>query len=322
MGVRERIPAMFRAWCGRVSLALAYGLLVAGCSAGDGAGARKVSTAAHHDAGVRLAPDPAYATARIAVVLEDPTLQEANCKFKWRRNGVLIVGAETNGLDPSHIARGDEIAVVVTARDAATGKVRTLNARVRVENTPPKLTRVTLTPDTSADASTLRASVECADQDGDVPTFDYRWFRNGEPVEGASSASLPLASLKRGDRVVVEVVAHDETSASVPLRNDPFTFDNQPPRFSSQPAAPRPTDKLFQYQAAATDLDGDPLRYELVSGPVGMAVEPAGSVYWQLPTGELRRGAFPVRLRATDAKGGEATQDFTINLDPPAVAKQ
>lgn len=292
---------------------------MAGCSAGDGAGGRRVARTAQHDAGVRLAPDPAYATARIAVIFDDPQFKEADCTFLWRRNGILIVGAETNGLDPSHISRGDEIAVAVTTRDPASGESRTLNARVRVENTPPKLTRVSLLPDTSADASALRAIVECADQDGDVPTFDYRWFRDGEPVAGASGATLPLAGLKRGDRVVVEVVARDETSASVPLRNDPYTFSNQPPRFTSQPAAPRASDKAFQYQAAATDLDGDPLRYELVSGPSGMTVEPAGSVYWQLPTGELRRGAFPVRLRATDARGGEATQDFTIALDPPAA---
>lgn len=319
MVASERIRALFRGWCGRGSLALACGLLVAGCSAGNGASARKTSSAARHDAGVRLSPDPAYSTARIVVILDDPMLQAAHCTFQWRRNGVTIVGAETNGLDPSHVSRGDEIAVVVTARDTASGKVRKLNASVRVENTPPKLSRVTVMPDTAADASSLLASVECADQDGDVPTFDYRWFRNGEVVNGASGANLPLASLKRGDRVVAEVIAHDDASASVPLRSDPYAFDNQPPRFTSQPKAPRADDQTFQYQAVATDLDGDPLRYELVSGPDGMRVEAGGGVSWQFPTGGLRRGAFPVRIRATDSKGGEATQDFTINLDPPAA---
>jgi hypothetical protein len=319
MGVGRRIPGLFRAGCGRGSLALACVLLVGGCSAGDSAGARKSSTAAHHDAGVRLSPDPAYSTARIAVILEDPRLQQANCKFLWRRNGVLVVGAETNGLDPSHVSKGDEIAVVVTVRDPATGKVQTLNASVHVENTPPKLTRVTVMPDTSADASSLRASVECADLDGDVATFDYHWFRNGEPVDGASGATLPLSSLKRGDRVVVEVVAHDDVSASVPMRSDPYAFNNQPPRFTSQPKAPRADDKTFQYQAVAVDLDGDPIGYELVSGPDGMTVDSGGNVSWLLPTGELRRGTYPVRIRAKDARGGEATQDFTISLDPPAA---
>jgi hypothetical protein len=309
-GAREMIPA--RPWYGL--LALAGVLAIGGCSARTGGGA---ATAAHHDFGVRLTPEPANAMARIAVVFEDPRLEPAKCRFQWRRNGSLIADAQTDGLDPSHFSKNDQIAVAVSAPDPSSGAVRTLHAAVRVENTPPKLTRVTLAVSTASGTPELQANVECVDPDGDVPTYTYRWLRNDAAMDGAAGPSLPLSRIAPGDRVALEVVARDDASSSSPVRSDAFNIENRPPQFSSQPVAPRAADVSFRYHAVATDPDGDPLRYSLVSGPIGMTVDASGNIYWPLPLGDSHRGAFPVRIRAIDAKGGEATQDFTISLDPP-----
>jgi hypothetical protein len=307
---------MIRNRCGLAHALLACGLLAWGCTPAGGGGKLARS---RHDAGVSLSPDPAYASAQIAVVLDDPQLQSAQCRYRWRRNGVQIVDAEGSALDPRHFSRGDEIAVTVNASNPASGVVRTLKATVRVANTPPKVTRITLLPATDSGTPLLQASFESVDQDRDELSYACRWFKNDVLIDGASGPSLPLARIARGDRVTVEVVAHDAESASAPMRSDPFTLENQPPQFTSQPIAPKPADTEFHYQAVAADPDRDPLRYELVSGPDGMTVDPAGSTYWRLPTGPLRSGSFPVRLRAIDSLGGEATQDFTISLDPPAA---
>jgi hypothetical protein len=300
-------------------LALAGALALGGCS-GQGSGSARVAD--HRGGALRLAPDPANTASRISVAFRDAGLQSAPCRFEWRRNGNVIADAGTDGLDPSRFSKNDVIAVTVTAPAPSGGKARTLQAEVRVVNTPPKLTGANLATSTASGAPVLQANVECADPDGDVPSYDYRWFKNGAPVDDLTGASLPLTRLARGDRVVVEVVARDDVSSSTPLRSDPYTVGNRPPQFSSQPNAPRSSDASFEYQAVAKDPDGDPLQYELVSGPAGMTVDPGGIVHWSLPSGTLRRGAFPVRIRATDSKGGEATQDFTIRLDPPPAKSQ
>ncbi len=123
-----------------------------------------------------------------------------------------------------------------------------------------------------------------------------------------------------GDRVRVAVVARDDESVSPSVESRPFEVENLPPAFSSQPGTLRNEDAEFQYQAVALDPDGDPLRYELMNAPEGMTVSPKGEIHWALPKGDLRRGEYPVRIRAEDSKGGEAVQAFTIQLGavPPA----
>ncbi|MFI5372847.1 MAG: Ig-like domain-containing protein [Candidatus Eisenbacteria bacterium] len=297
-------------------LAVAGALAISGCSGHAGG---RAGVTEQHSIGLRLTPDPANASARIAVVFDDPHLQPAQCRYEWRRNGSLIADASTDGLDPTHFSKNDQIAVAVSAPDPAGGAVRTLTASVLVVNTPPKVVRVTLAFSTPSGAPEIQANVESVDPDGDAPTYTYRWLKDGAPIADASGSSLPLTHLARGDRVTVEVVARDDVSSSLPVRSEPMALDNRPPVFSSQPYAPRPTDVDFRYQATATDPDGDPLHYDLVDGPPGMLVDSSGSVYWLLPTGSLRHGDYPVRIRATDSKGGEATQDFTVHLDSPSA---
>ena len=312
---------MTSAGMGRGWLTLAAAVWVCGCSGGGGGSGERAGAAGGPASGVRLLPDPAYASARIEAVLDDPRLDADDCRFEWRRNGDVIAGAESEALDPSEFARGDEIEVAVLAPDGPGGATRRLGATVRVRNTPPTLTRIFLGITNDSGGPAVASTVESVDPDGDAPGYEYRWFANGVPIVGEGAAALPVARVARGDQVVVEVVARDGEDESLPMRSEPFAFTNRPPEISSQPNAPRAADDRFQYQAEGSDPDGDALRFELVAGPDGMTVDAAGSVSWPLPTGSLRDGDFPVRIRATDSRGGEATQDFTIHLDPQVAAR-
>ena len=291
---------MFRHWDRRELLAIACALLVAGCSAAGG----QRQASAHHGGGLHLAPDPAAAFTNIAVVFDDAWLDPAKCRYEWRRNGALISNASTSSLTPASFTRGDRIGVVVSFPDSAGRPGRTLQAETRVVNTPPHVLRASLLLTTASGMAEIQSSVECADPDGDHPTCEYQWYRNGTLVEGLAGANVPASSFGRGDRAQVEVVASDGESKSPPLRSEALVVDNRPPQFTSQPTSPRPTDDAFRYQAVATDPDGDALHYELVHGPLGMAVDGNGTVYLALPMGAQREGDFAVGLKATDPAGG------------------
>ncbi len=298
-------------------VALACAFVLGGCSAGGDAR----QAAVHGDGQMSLSPDPAFAGAQITVVFKDRDLRPEQCRYEWRRNGTVIPQAGSNALEPALFAKGDRIEVSVVAPRTDPGKERRLRAEVRVVNTPPTILRVTVVPAATSDRAEFRAIPESLDQDGDSLTYAYRWSRNGTLMEAETGPSLPLDSLALGDQIAVEVVASDGESESPPVRGESAPLQNRPPRFTSQPAAPGPTDSEFRYRAVASDQDQDPLRYELVSGPSGMVVNPDGNVLWTVPAGAGRRGEYTVTVRAVDSKGGAATQQFTIRLDPP-VAKR
>ena len=230
-----------------------------------------------------------------------------------------ISDADGDGLDPANFTKNDVVSVVVTVTDTPGAPARILRADVKVENSPPKVTLVNCVVAAAASPPAVEARVQAVDPDGDVPTFTYRWFKNGNPIDGAKDATLPLKFAGRGDQVTVEVVAHDDESESPPVRSEAMVVENRPPAFTSSPPAPQAADVAFQYQAQASDPDGDKLHYEMVNGPFGMTMSKDGSISWTLPQGDQHQGDFAVSIRALDPNGGAATQDFTIHLDPPVV---
>jgi len=270
---------------------------------------------------IRLSPDPAYAGARIAVVLPETGFDPSQVTYEWRRNGAIIFGAEGATLEPGEFARGDRITVRLLAPPPPAGNPIVCRADVRVVNTAPQVRSVGLELAGGAGSAGIDARVEALDADGDTPVLQYQWFRNGQPVEHAESARLSTKGLARGDRITLVVTARDEESASPAVHSDPLTMANHPPAFVSEPAAPSPGAELYVYEARADDPDGDPLRYELVNAPEGMSVTPQGEVRWILPTGEQRTGDHAVRLRAADDKGGEAVQEFTLRLGVPVASR-
>ncbi|HEY7727781.1 MAG TPA: putative Ig domain-containing protein [Candidatus Eisenbacteria bacterium] len=295
---------------------LACALLLCGCSAPTSKQSA-VDRGRPRSSGLRLSPSPAFAASRIDAIFEDPWIDPAKCWIVWKRNGSVIRGARTASLAPSFFSRGQRISIEVTVEDPAGGAARELVAAVDVVNTPPKITGVSLSMNMASGTAEIDANVDSADPDGDRVSYEYGWFKNDRPFGAGAGPALAAGDLARGDRVAVEVVASDGQSTSPPVRSDALVIENFPPQFTSQPVAPRSNDEAFRYQATAVDRDGDPLRYELVSAPDGMTLQPDGLIVWPLPAQDQRKGEYPVRLKVTDPNGGASIQEFSIPLAPP-----
>lgn len=294
--------------------ALLVAWIACGCSAGSGKSA--VQPASHSTGGIRIVPDQPFANSTLRVMLDNENRDPSTCRFEWRKNGQLLAG-EYGPEIAGRFSRGDRVSVVVTIPSGPDGATREASAEVGIANSPPRITRVTVATATAPSGTELRAQVESLDPDGDSPRFEYRWYRNGQPIAEARGASLPATNISRGDRVAVEVVASDESSSSNPVRADHADFENHLPQFASTPGAPKYSDTVWHYQLAASDPDGDALSYQLVSGPPGMTMDGKGAIEWQLPAAEQRRGEYTVRLKVSDGKGGEAEQNFTLRLSQP-----
>jgi RHS repeat-associated protein len=99
---------------------------------------------------------------------------------------------------------------------------------------------------------------------------------------------------------------------------------NQPPVFTSTPVVDANVNTPYTYQATATDPDGDPLTFSVVSGPQGLVIDPrSGLVSWTPTASQL--GTDNVTLQVSDGRGGTATQAYRIGVQqekgnlPPVI---
>lgn len=295
-----------------LACALACALLASGC----GGGQRPASLATRHDPGVHLAPPVADATSQLQAVVDIAGVDPAACEYRWLVNGHPIEDHMQAVLEPSGFRKNDVVAVIVTLPSVGTSGVRTLRAETRIVDAPPVVRSAHVALNATTHGYELTGAPDPVDPDGDALQFAYRWFRNGAPIEGGNGPTITIASLAHGDRIAVDVVADDGERKSPPCRSNEVTLDNQPPVFTSSPTAPGANATFFEYHAVATDPDGDPVRYELVEAPAGASITPKGDVLWQVPSSAAPTGPIRIVIRATDSRGGEATQ--TIDLGPRA----
>ena len=97
---------------------------------------------------------------------------------------------------------------------------------------------------------------------------------------------------------------------------------NDAPEITSVPTVHAAQGETYQYNAVASDFDGDAIRWNLDFAPAGMRIDQeTGMISW-VPA-ETQIGEYLVVLSAYDAVGARATQRFqvevTCNNLPPAI---
>lgn len=137
--------------------------------------------------------------------------------FSWRRNGVLVPGANKAVLSLVSAQESDAGSYTATVENAA-GSVTTPAATltVNVPPTPPFITGQPLGQTVMTD-SPVTFSVTAT---GTAP-LSYQWFKDGSPIAGASTSVFSLAAAKVADAgsytVRVSNAAGSETSAPAVL---------------------------------------------------------------------------------------------------------
>jgi len=186
-------------------------------------------------------------------------------------------------------------------------------AEVRIGNREPEWISLAVSPANNVVPGTeLVATPEARDPDGDALLYEYQWYVDGEPIEGADGASFSTEGLRRGDEVAVEVVLSDgeveldETSGLVEIAN-------QAPRIVSQPTG-LGEELSFRYDVEVSDADGDRrFRYSLAKAPEGMTIGMiTGEVRWDASQASV--GRHEVEVVVDDMHGGEARQLFEVGI--------
>ncbi len=253
-------------------------------------------------------------TLRAVVAATDPEGDPVQYSYRWEVNG-RIVPLETDAeLPPSRFSRGSSVVVRVTASDGKATGEEVSSRPVVVKNGIPSVKRIQISPFPAFPGDELEIEVEAEDPDGDRVELHYSWMVNGQRVEGESSARFSTAHLRRGDRVLAQVVPEDSDNSGVPVSSQEVVLENRPPRVLSQPPENLMAPGRYRYEVKAEDPDGDQLEFRL-EGPVpdGMRIDPvAGLLEWDFESAP--EGPILVDIRVSDGHGGEARQSYDFSV--------
>ncbi len=236
--------------------------------------------------------------------------------YVWRTSAGRMLG-HGRALNTSGLAEGERLQVTVTATDGdAESEARTVEFQLSETSVVVAFVAID-DSEGSKPGSILRAVVESTDESAGGYETLYEW-RVGDRVVGTDD-ELDTADLMAGDRVtlVARLEFEDHTTASV--RGAPVVLARgDGPTIVSNPRGGIEAG-IFRYQMRATSGEpGATIRYEVLEGPEGLAVnESSGLVTWR-PT-RNQQGAFKIELAAKDQWGTGVAQGFEIRVDPPGA---
>jgi hypothetical protein len=228
--------------------------------------------------------------------------------YRWERNNRIIEDETASLLSKKWFTRGDTISVTVTAD----GQEAT--ASIVINNSPPVVTSVVLSPEQLRRGVDITALPQAVDADDDNVRFSYRWKINGNEVP-EDAPILKGSQFKRGDRISLTVTPYDSSGPGEVFNSKEIIIPNAAPSFITTPPRDFSGD-TYVYQATAEDPDGDPITYSLVSPPAGMTVDSqSGVIQWKI--GGDQAGDHTIEIIAQDPAGAKIAQKYTLAITIP-----
>jgi hypothetical protein len=257
---------------------------------------------------------------RATVRATDPDGDPVTLLYEWRLDGEPL-RADGPAVRLEYAAKGQELEVRVRASDG-TSESEPARESTTIGNQRPEVLGLRVDPlEEVARGGRVVVSPHAQDADGDALEFRYHWTVNGRALEEEEGESLSTEGLRRGDEILVEVVASDGETESARFAGAPVRVGNAPPTIVSSPGAGF-EGGVFRYRLEASDPDGDRgLRYRLLSGPEGMTVDPVlGDVEWKPRRDQT--GTHTVDVVVEDAAGGSGAQKFEVSVQEVEAEQQ
>ncbi len=246
------------------------------------------------------------------VETEDPDNDVVQVRYHWFLNDHPIGSDQTPVLSASLLKRGDRVRLEAVPFDGTVSGTIVRSELIEVRNTPPSIAQIGIGLKPSEHGDALHALVDATDRDHDSAQLLYRWHRNGRVIKEGEESFLDLTEVHSRDEIVLEVVPKDEQSSGKAVRSDPYVVGNRSPRIVSLPPAPHTRDR-YEYMVTATDPEGDPIVYDLETGPPAMTInKTTGQLLWNMTP--VPGGRYRVKVVVTDGQGGTAFQEFDLTV--------
>jgi RHS repeat-associated protein len=207
--------------------------------------------------------------------------------------------------------------VVVQVSDAHGGtdlQQYDLAAIAAPPNRPPVITSL---PQTDANVSAAyRYLVAAIDPDSDLLTFSLTQKPQGMQIDAQTGIITWQPTASQLGETAVTLKVDDGRGGSVEQTFKILTqpaIGNHAPVIVSDPNLRATSQQNYSYRVKSIDPDADPVTYTLVKAPNQMTIDAqTGQINWQ--PGNLPLGNYDVVVRASDGRGGVATQTYTVEL--------
>ncbi|HUP81354.1 MAG TPA: putative Ig domain-containing protein, partial [Pirellula sp.] len=225
--------------------------------------------------------------------------------------GMTIDATQVITWTPSSSQFGDN-QVKLRVTDGRGGEViQSFNVAVltQLENHGPTISSI------AANAVTLgvayRYNVNATDIDGDTLSYSLEKSPIGMSIDAFLGAIrwTPTEAQLGPQEIIVKVM--DPQGASSSQR---FTVtvrgSNLPPEISSVPITTAAIGRVYSYAVRASDPEGSPLTYSLITRSGDMSIDSTGVVRWTPTVGEL--AITKVTIGVTDSHGSSTEQSYSI----------
>lgn len=218
---------------------------------------------------VAIEPGAARAGQKLTAVITtesvDPEGDVVRYTYDWYVNGTPFSSGTTAWVPSGLSVRGEVWEVVVRPYDAY-GYGEEGSAERTIDNSPPRLTSVALSPPSAkTDDDITSMASGWFDQDGDAEAYHIAWYVNGTLDVGEVAAVYPATKTSTGDRLQASYTPYDADDEGTPVYSSIITIGNTAPTAPGvvvSPAAPEPEDDLTcGVTVDATDADGDAITY-------------------------------------------------------------
>ncbi|MEC7985550.1 MAG: hypothetical protein VX278_10340 [Myxococcota bacterium] len=280
-----------------------------------------------------IQPAPAYTGDDLSVLFSDqsdPNGDLLTMEYLWLKNGVpTAITSET--LLHTETSKGDLWTVEITPFDGELyGPIG--SASIVIENHPPIVSNVVISPSNPYLGDTLLCSAQFDDPDDSNVGLEYRWVNAtlGVDLSAGDTLSLTPALASKGDEIQCVVTATDGSGDQHSDHGSVYVENSLPtaPSIAIVPTTPLEEDDLLcEVVSAASDMDGDSISYTmewtvdgvLWQGSTYSNVHPQDSIsYTETTEGELWScTATPNDGTADGASGSSA--EVEIAADRPAA---
>lgn len=225
----------------------------------------------------------------------------------------MVLDAASNTLNwtPDATQRGDFAVNVKVSDPLGLFAEQTFTINIDPGNRAPVAEAIAASLD---EDSTIEVTLSASDIDGDSLSYQIVTppLNGTANLNGQTLSYTPDANYHGPDTLTYAANDGEKLgSAEVSLTINPV---NDAPEITSQAIELAEQTQEYQYTLSATDIDGDVLSFELITGPVGMTVDAASDKLLWTP-GDSQSGDFPVTVRVKDPQGLYDEQIFGILVE-------